>query len=181
MDQLWCADNCSRRDGVQFPTYSTNFTGSEATRGSKACIRYHGGAYNRGNGQIVPFSETELDCTGTTPYIDLQAFDGNQEHIFAIKIDVEGAEVSVFEGMGADFNANLPCFIYIEIVDRRKKSPSGRTMTDFIEEKGYKEHHMGGVDYLLTLSAAENSRCPKNPLEDKRILNPPRTISELED
>ena len=33
-----------------------------------------------------------------------------------MKIDVEGFEVHVLEGMGLD-GANLPCYIWIEIVD----------------------------------------------------------------
>jgi len=121
-----------------------------STQGT-ACIKYHEtkGLPNRGNGQVVPDDGLQSECNQITAFSSLNAFDPESEHIYAMKIDVEGFEVHVLEGMGLD-GANLPCYIWIEIVDGAMTGKAGfekvqrgktGTVRDWLRTNGYEEDY----------------------------------------
>jgi|LauGreDrversion4_1035100.scaffolds.fasta_scaffold153261_1 FkbM family methyltransferase len=131
----------------------------------KVCIKFHEteGLPNRGNGQIVPDDGKQFECQQITAFQDLNAFDPRHEHIYAMKIDIEGFEVHALEGMGLDGD-NLPCFIWIEIVSAGSKAGftelrgKAGTVRDWLQMKGYEINDKlkaGGVsDFVFSRKAA---------------------------
>jgi len=124
----------------------------------RRCINFHEtvGLPNRGNGQIVSDNGKQLECHPVAQFAELNAFDRAREQIYAMKIDVEGFEVHVMEGLGLGV-ADLPCYIWIEIVGRKagthnfdvvQRGKAG-TIRDWLKQQGYKRDltYTGGGDH----------------------------------